>query len=365
MTRLAGLERAWQRQAQRLSTSTVAVLLGGTSSEAEVSKRTGAAVLRALHTRPGASALPLPARVVALEIESDGRWTLEGHSASAAATLQRLPRGTLVFLALHGGAGEDGRVQGLLELEGWTHTGSGVAASALCMDKAHTKAVLAAAGLRVARGRPVRADEWRASREALLRELASFAARGLVVKPNRGGSSVDTFVLDDARGLESAVARVLETGDDALVEERIRGHETTCGVLGNARAGARALPPVEIVPKPGRFFDYQEKYNASGATEHCPPQNLSAACCARLEELALAAHRAAGCDGYSRTDFFVPRDAAGAEEEPVVLEINTLPGLTDRSLFPQAAAAAGLGYAEMCLELLALALEREDAERRA
>lgn len=363
MSRVRTLERAWPRHAARLSHSPVAVLLGGTSSEAEVSKRTGASVLRALHARPGQGPLPLPARVLALEIERDGRWTLEGHSGSAAQTLARLSRDTLLFLALHGGAGEDGRVQGLLELEGWIHTGSGVAASALCMDKAHTKSVLAAAGLRVARGRSVRPDEWRAGRAELLRELGQLAARGLVVKPNRGGSSVDTFVLDDARGLETAIVRVLETGDDALVEERVHGHETTCGVLGNARGTAQALPPVEIVPKPGRFFDYQEKYDAAGAREFCPPRNLGPRSVERLQELALAAHRAAGCDGYSRTDFLVPLDPSGAEEEPLLLEINTLPGLTDRSLFPQAAAAAGLEYAEMCLELLALALERAQERR--
>ena len=363
MTGLAALERCWPRHAARLARSPVAVLLGGTSSEAEVSKRTGAAVLRALHARPGQGPLPLPARVLALEIERDGRWTLEGQSASASQTLGRLPRETLFFLALHGGAGEDGRVQGLLELEGWIHSGSGVGASALCMDKSHTKSVLLAEGLRVARGRAVRPDDWRVARGSILRELEALATSGLVVKPNRGGSSVDTFVLDDARGLEAAIVRVLASGDDALVEERVRGHETTCGVLGNSRGAAQALPPVEIVPKPGRFFDYQEKYDAAGASEYCPPQSLAPRSVQRLQELALRAHRAAGCDGYSRTDFLVPREASGAEGEPVVLEINTLPGLTDRSLFPQAAAAAGMSYEEMCLELLALALERA-AERR-
>jgi len=329
-----------------LRASTVAVLQGGRSSEREVSLRSGNAVLRAL----AGGALE---RVLALEIEPDGRWKFEGRSLSALEALAAVPRGTLFFLALHGGEGEDGTIQGLLSTQGFRHTGSGVGASALCMDKQHTRAVLAAEGLRVARGRLVRPLEWRTERTRVLAEIAEFGGRGCVVKPNRGGSSVDTFVLDDLRLLEPRIARVLETGDLALVEERILGVETTCAVLGNAGGELRALTPVEIVPKAGRFFDYKEKYDAQGAAEFCPPRSLDAAAVRELQELALRAHRTTGCDGYSRTDFFVPPEGA-----PVVLEVNTLPGLTDRSLLPQAAAQQGLSFEELCLEILALALER-------
>jgi D-alanine-D-alanine ligase len=330
----------------KLRACTVAVLLGGRSSEREVSLRSGTAVLRAL---AGGSVEGL----LALEIEPDGRWKFEGRSLSPLEALAAVPRGTVFFLALHGGEGEDGSIQGLLATQGFLHTGSGVGASALCMDKQHTRAVLAAEGLRVARGRLVRPTEWRASRARVLAEIAEFAAGGCVVKPNRGGSSVDTFVVDDARQLEARITRVLETGDLALVEERIRGIEATCAVLGNARGELVALPPVEIVPKPGRFFDYDEKYSSKGAEEHCPPRSIPAAGTQLLRELALRAHRAAGCDGYSRTDFFVP-----PEGDPVVLEINTLPGLTDRSLLPLSASVEGMSFPELCLELLALALER-------
>jgi len=338
--------RSWQAQAPRLRSSTVAVLLGGRSGEREVSLKSGAAVLRALTGGP-------VARVLALEIQPDGRWKLEGQSLSALEALGRLPRETLCFLALHGGEGEDGSIQGLLETQGFLHTGSGVAASALCMDKQLTRLLLAAEGLRVARGALVRPLEWRTQRPWLLAELAGLSRGGFVIKPNRGGSSVDTFVIEDATLLETSVTRVLETGDLALVEERLSGVEATCAVLGNARGELRALTPVEIVPKDGRFFDYQEKYSSEGAQEFCPPRTLSAASCAWLCEIAIRAHRAAGCDGYSRSDFFVP--GAGP---PVVLEINTLPGLTDRSLLPQSAAVHGFSFAELCLEILALALER-------
>jgi len=346
MSTLATKSWTWPAHARELSTSTVAVLLGGRSGERDVSLKSGAAVLRALT----GDAL---ARVVALELEPDGRWQLEGRSLTALEALAALPRGTLVFLALHGGEGEDGTIQGLLQTQGFVHTGSGVGASALCMHKQHTRAVLAASGLRVARGRLVHHHEWSAGRARLLPELAALSTTGFVVKPNRGGSSVDTFVLDGAEGLEARIARVLESGDQALVEERLQGIETTCAVLGNASGELRALPPVEIVPKPGRFFDYEEKYSAAGAQEFCPPRSIPDATAQQLCELALRAHRAAGCDGYSRTDFFVP-----PEGEPVVLEINTLPGLTDRSLLPLSASVAGLAFPELCLELLALALER-------
>ena len=340
------IARCYERQAANLRTRTVAVLLGGRSSEREVSIKSGAAVLRALTG-------PALGRLVALEIEPDGRWKLEGRSLAALEALAALPRETLFFLALHGGEGEDGSIQGLLETQGFLHTGSGVGASALCMDKQHTRAVLVAAGLRVARGRLVQPFEWQRERARILLELGALSSSGFVVKPNRGGSSVDTFVLEDAQALETSVARVLATGDLALVEERIRGIETTCAVLGNARGELQALTPVEIVPKPGRFFDYAEKYDSDGAKEYCPPRSIAAETTQQLAELALRAHRAAGCDGYSRTDFFV-----SGEGQPLVLEINTLPGLTDRSLLPLSAAQQGLGFAELCLEILALALER-------
>jgi D-alanine-D-alanine ligase len=346
MSATAALPRSWPAQAARLSSATVAVLLGGRSSEREVSLKSGSAVLRALS---GGGV----ARVLALEIEPDGRWRLEGRSLSALEALAALPQDTLFFLALHGGEGEGGSIQGLLATQDRLHTGSGVGASALCLDKQHTRAVLAAEGLRVARGRLVHPHEWREPRARLLAELAALSATGFVVKPNRGGSSVDTYVLEDSSLLEPRITRVLQTGDLALVEERLRGVETTCAVLGNARGELRALTPVEIVPKDGRFFDYEEKYSAGGAQEFCPPRTLSAATCASLCDLALRAHRAAGCDGYSRTDFFVPGGG-----EPVVLEINTLPGLTDRSLLPLSAAVHGFSFPELCLEILALALER-------
>jgi D-alanine-D-alanine ligase len=230
------------------------------------------------------------------------------------------------------------------------------------MDKHATRLVLRDAGVSVAAGRRIQAHAWRTRSAELLAEVSALSTRGYSVKPNRGGSSVATFLLDGPAELERSIEAVLATGDDALVEQRIHGGETTCGVLGNARGELVALPPVEIVPKDGRFFDYQEKYSAGGAAEHCPPKSFSPETCARIQARALQAFRAAGCDGYARIDFMIPRDDAGRAGEPVALEINTLPGMTARSLLPLAANAAGLSFRALCLEILALALEsRGDA----
>jgi len=354
--------------AARVAGATVAVLTGGTSNEREIALQSGRSVLTALADRDERG----PERVLVVEIEADGRWRLDGTSHDACAALDALPKDTLFFLALHGGDGENGVVQGFLELAGHTYTGSGVGASALCMDKDATRHVLAASGVPVAPGLCIHPRSWADAREVLLARAAALlapradalVAGDAYVKPNAGGSSVHTYRVTSPAELETAIDKVLDTGDRALVESAVHGVEATCGVLGNGAGRLVALPPVEIVPHAGHFFDYAEKYRADGATEHCPPRTLSAATVARLGELALAAHRVTGCDGYSRTDFIVPR--AGAEDagEPVALEINTLPGLTERSLFPQSMHAAGRSYRDMCLALLGLAVERRLTDAR-
>jgi D-alanine-D-alanine ligase len=357
------------RTRERIARANVVVLLGGTSSEREVSLHSGAAVASALGTPADAGDRRGPAVVTRIEIDADGSWCLGSERVEAGVAIARLGPDTLYFLALHGGQGENGTLQGLLASHDRLHTGSGVEASALCMNKHATRLVLQAAGLTVAPARLVTRARWDGARSAELLAIADFGASGVSVKPNRGGSSVSTYLVERASDVPNAVERVLATGDSALVEAWVRGTEATCAVLGNASSALRALPPVEIVPRGDRFFDYEQKYSENGADEYCPPRGLSAATCARLEALSLAAHDAAGCDGYSRTDFIVPRDARGTgfiiprdargtELEPVVLEINTLPGMTARSLLPRSAAAAGFSLRELCLEILALALER-------
>lgn len=328
-----------------LGVADLVVLYGGRSSEREVSLTSGRAVLE---TFRGDSRT----RLHAVEIACDGRWLVEGRSLAPSEAIRALPEDALFFLGLHGGAGEDGTIQGFLELCARRYTGSGVAASALCMDKQRTRLVLAAEGIATAPGALVRRGE---APDAPLRALA---AAGAFVKPNRGGSSVGTSFVAKEGDLAVAIERVHADGDDALVEARVRGVETTCAVLGNRGDALRPLPPVEIRPRANAFFDYREKYDAAGALELCPPESISAAASERLRELAARAHRAAGCDGYSRTDFIVPVEE-GVEGEPVALEINTLPGLTPRSLSPLAASRVGMDFRAFCSEIVRLALRAE------
>ncbi|MBL8859505.1 MAG: D-alanine--D-alanine ligase [Planctomycetes bacterium] len=342
---------------ERTASTLVCVLAGGTSSEREISLASGAAIARALRADDGRG----PQRVLEVEIAADGRWVFEGRAQDAVQTLAQIPPAAVWFLGLHGGAGEDGTIQGLLQSLGRRHTGSGVGASALCMNKTWARAVFANAGLAVAPAVVVDARAWSERGDELLERAATFGTSGFAVKPACGGSSVATFLLPDAVGLPAAIERVLATGDAALVEARIVGTEATCGILGRARGELRVLTPVEIVPKDGRFFDYEEKYSAQGAAEFCPPRSLTPSTTERIRALAERAFRAAGCDGHARIDFMVPRDTAGREGEPIVLEINTLPGMTDRSLLPLAAREAGISFRELCLVILGFALEGRDA----
>lgn len=336
-------------------TRPVVVLMGGRSGERKVSLASGAAVLKAL-VRAGRTDL------LAVEVGCDGRWRWNGRECEPAGALESLPADAIFFLALHGGEGEDGTLQGLLRACGRTHTGSGVAASALCMDKAAARAVLSQSGLAVAPGALVTASAWRESGPAVLDHLLCLGADGWFVKPNGGGSSIGIRRVMEPAGLGAAVDAVLAEAGTTLVEALVEGREASCPVLGNTGSGVRSLCPVEIVPREGSFFDYAEKYDErDGAREIVPPTGLSPETCSRLRELAQRAHEATGCAGASRTDFIVPLDGPGAGY-PVVLEVNTLPGLTPRSLLPQAAAAEGLGFDELCSELLTLAVAREGQE---
>lgn len=328
----------------------VVVLAGGTSGEREVSLLSGAEIARALTAEDGRG----PARVRLIEIDAQGRWKIEGQACSAVEGLARLGRVDVFLIALHGGTGENGTLQGFLEFAGARYTGSGVAASALCMDKLATRALAHDAGLAVARGACLaRADVLRDA-TAATRAAAAFGAGGWFVKPRSGGSSVATFRVDAGGDLPAAALTVAATGDDVLVEETLTGIECSCGVLERPGQEPLALPAIEIQPSSGRFFDYQQKYASDGAREVCPPVSLAPQVHERVRAAALTIFRVAGCRGYARIDFIVT--AAGL---PVLLEVNTLPGLTARSLLPQEAAAIGLDYRGLCLSILDAALGDE------
>lgn len=332
-----------------LRTARVAVLLGGTSSEREISLASGAAVLEALRAEDGRG----PAAAEPVELGADGSWSAGARTVPFARAAELLAGFDACFLALHGGAGEDGRVQGFLDLLGLAYTGSGPGASALCMDKWAARAVAARAGLLVAPGGCFSRETWGAEAARLL----DAAPQGVCVKPRRGGSSVGTARARTPEELERAALAVLEHGDDVLVERWIEGTELTCGVLG-AGAAARALPPVEIRPNAGRFFDWEEKYAQGGARELCPPESVAGEAVVQVRRAGLCAHRELGCAGYSRTDFLLPREPGA---RPVFLETNSLPGLTPRSLLPLAARTAGVDFRTLCLSILGAALGEEVA----
>jgi D-alanine-D-alanine ligase len=186
-----------------------------------------------------------------------------------------------------------------------------------------------------------------------LERVSALPGEARVVKPRCGGSSVATTRVGAGEDLATAVGAVLATGDDCLVESAVAGVECSCGVLGNRGEPLRALPPIEIRPAAGRFFDYQQKYAADGAREVCPVESLDAAAIERVQAGAGVLFEAAGCDGYARIDFIVPADG-----EPVLLEANTLPGFTARSLLPQEAAVEGMDYRSLVLAVIEAALRR-------
>ena len=337
----------WPGRADELSALTVAVLYGGSGGEREVSLKSGRAVLDALGGDPRLGG------VHPIEVAADGRWNLDGVVLSAANAVQTLPDDTLLFLGLHGSPGEDGRMQAFLELCGHRYTGSGPMASATCMDKRRAREAVAARAVRVAPGHLVRQEAFQEDCEGELAAVQGLGDGPWFVKPNCGGSSVGVTCAADREALRSGLLRALEVEPDALVEVAQPGIEVTCGVVGNRGEAPVLLPVVEILPKEGRFFDYAEKYDEDGAREVCPPENLSPEAAARVQARALAAYRATGCEGYARIDFI-----ADGEAEPVFLEVNTLPGFTPRSILPQAAAATGVSFADLCLELCARALTR-------
>ncbi len=356
----------------------VGILAGGASAERDISLAAGAQIAASLPADRYdvilLDPLALMARNRALTAEQRAeaqRLQAGGGRLEAVPTHETLPRGLedqiasatralvpatraigagaepldVVLISLYGPWGEDGTIQGMLEILGLPYTGSGVLASALAMDKVMAKTVLAANGLEVPRGVAVtRADDPRAGAVP----LPAF------VKPVQQGSSVGSSIVERADQLEAAIAEALRYDERALVEERAIGRELTVAVIGNDEL--QSLPVIEIVTKHA-FFDYRAKYDA-GESEEIVPAPIPEAVARRAQELGLQAHQALGCRGISRTDLIWTSD-----DRMVVLEVNTIPGMTANSLVPKAARAAGIPFEALLEKLLGWALE--DAHRRA
>lgn len=331
--------------------------MGGASSEREISLSTGRQVLASLDPeRYDAFALDtaalfgqqvhLPPEARALSGDSSGSTAMVPLTLSDIAAPQTPHRPDVVFLALHGKGGEDGTIQGMLDLLGIPYTGSGVLASALAMDKAMAKRVLKTADIpvpgEILLHRAQAADA--AGVDCALREAFGYP---VIVKPNAQGSTIGCGRVDDVAALPAALAAAFAYDETVLVEEFVAGVEITVGVLGNANP--EALPVVEIVSEEG-FYDYHAKY-APGGSRHVIPARISDTAAAKAQQYAVTAHRTLGCRGMSRTDLIVRGD------EPVVLEVNTIPGMTPTSLLPDAARAAGISFAALLDRLIGYALE--------
>ena len=300
----------------------VAVLMGGSSAEREISLLSGNGVLDALRSQGVDAQAFDPSQRELAELKRDGF--------------------ARCFIALHGRHGEDGTVQGALELLGIPYTGSGVMASAIAMDKVMTKRVWIAEGLPTPRYLSLARSDLQRER---VRTVPDELGLPLIVKPPHEGSSIGVTKVAGYSQMQDAVALAARYDSHVLCEEFIEGDELTCPVLGHGDA-ARALPVVRIAAPEGAY-DYQNKY-FTDVVNYIVPSGLPAHEEAAIQALVLAAYRALGCRGWGRADLML----RASDRKPFLLEMNTSPGMTGHSLVPMSARAAGISYEQLCLMLL-------------
>ncbi|MER7895391.1 D-alanine--D-alanine ligase family protein [Streptomyces sp. NPDC096046] len=367
----------------------VAVVFGGRSSEHGISVVTAGAVLKAID-RTRYDVLPIG-------ITQDGRWALTADEPERMAIVDRRPPSVdllaestegavilpvdpasrevvysepgsvpkalgevdVVFPVLHGPYGEDGTLQGLLELSGVPYVGSGVLASAVGQDKEYMKRVFTSFGLKVGPYLVVRPREWERDQAAARKNIVDFAGEHgwpLFVKPSRAGSSIGITKVDDLAGLDEAIAEARRHDPKILVEAALRGREIECGVL-EFEDGPRASLPAEIPsPETHAYYDFEAKYIDS--TPGLVPAPLTPEETAEVQRLAVDAFEAASCEGLVRADFFLTEDG-----EFVINEINTMPGFTPISMYPQMWQASGVSYPELIDRLVQAALRRSTGLR--
>jgi D-alanine-D-alanine ligase len=342
--------------------TTVAVLMGGMASEHDISIKTGTVITNALDRAKY--------RVLPVLIGRDGHWHLPDSPLTGDAKwlptadtpptnalvptipdVELVERGVdVVFIGLHGRYGEDGCIQGLLEILGIPYTGSDVMSSALAMDKVRSKEIVSFHGVQTPPWQVVTASAWRTDRDGIIARIEETFGYPCVVKIPEEGSSFGMGIPDDRAELEAIFDEHATTRGRMLVEEYIKGTEITCAVLG-ALPGEEplALPLTEIIPKTSKYFDFEAKYTP-GASEEITPARLDEKLTAKAQHVGVTSHSALGCGGMSRTDMIV-RDG-----EIYYLETNTIPGMTETSLYPQAAAAVGMSFPDLLSKQIELAL---------
>jgi len=302
----------------------IAVLMGGPGSERDVSLATGQGVSRALRSL-GAEVAEIDVRDENFQLPSDV---------------------DLAFLTIHGTFGEDGQLQRILERRGIAYTGEGVEGSRTAFDKIRSKEKFREHG--------VTTPLW----EVIHPGQCPTIPLPIVVKPPREGSTVGVVIVKNEAEIESAISEAANYGRELLVEQFVPGRELTIGILGD-----EALPIIEIIPK-GGFYDFTNKYpflnpQAGGGAEHVCPAKIDAEKTKEIQELALRAFRAAGLQVYGRVDVILSESG-----EPFILEINNIPGMTEASLLPEAAAVAGISYIDLCARIIALSRARTEGSQR-
>ena len=338
----------------------IVVLLGGDSPERDVSLVTGRGIAQALRRRRHEvieidPALPVDSQDIGEEVHITDRPAsmenkLPPEKVLEWATSETVLSSDHVFIALHGGIGEDGTVQAVLEMVGVPYTGSGVLASALSMNKDRAKALFREAGVQTAPHILLRNSQLEL--DATIEKVLDELELPLVVKPNNQGSSVGFSFVDRAEKLEPALKLAFGYSEEVIVEKYIPGREITVAVLADT-----ALPVVEIVPQ-GGFYDYRRKYT-KGTTEYIVPAPLEKGVEEKVKDAGLRAFHALSCRDYARVDLRLTDSG-----EPYCLEVNTLPGMTELSLVPMAAREAGIEFDELVERIAMMAFSRSGKRRR-
>ncbi len=306
----------------------IAVLYGGTSGEREVSLSSGKGIIDALkangHDVIGIDFNPSEInKIINLDVD-------------------------LVFIGLHGKFGEDGRIQGLLDMLGIPYVGSDVLASALAMDKDKAKQIFQSSQIPVAKSRAFKVTD-HTDKNKLEKKIQTLFTLPFVIKPNSEGSTLGLTIIENYEQIQDAMNNALNSDDVILVEDFVQGTEITVPVLGSI-GKEEALPIIEIIPK-NEYYDYESKYSAGGS-EHIIPARIDEETTKLIQDYAVKAHRALGCKTYSRVDFILDQS-----NTPIILEVNTLPGMTPTSLFPDAAQSIGLTYNNMIETFVNLSIE--------
>ena len=336
--------------------------MGGKSPEHEVSVISGIEVVKSLDTRKY--------EVLPIVVSKDGkRWKLTGRETllklnnilNLKGSLKEIVLSQskqisgvssvskegvdLVFIAMHGPFGEDGKVQGMLEMAGVPYTGSGVLASAIGMDKEIFRKLMSFHKIPIPGYVVLKKGERYKSISKILGKLPYF------IKPAAGGSSVGASLAGNSKELKASLNLAFKYDNRILVDRYIKGREFTCAIIGNSNP--TALPVVEIKPLKGNFFDYESKYTESGSEEIVPAE-ISKAITKKIQKTAIEVYKITGCRGFGRVDFILENG-----KTPIVLEINTIPGLTPMSLFPKAAKAVGISYSHLLDNIIKYAIEKD------